>query len=53
MARIEAEVSDGPIIEVIEQNSISSSNKGVTHSFVFEVDLTVPPALAALSLTPE
>lgn len=32
---------------------MQSSTKGVTHSFVFEADLTVPPSLSLLTLTPE
>lgn len=53
VARIEAEVSDCPAIDVASDNSLQSSSKGVTHSFVFEADLTVPPSLSLLSLTPE
>ena len=53
MARIEADVSSAPIIEVTEPSSIISSNYGITHSFVFEVDLSTPPSLSALSLSAE
>jgi hypothetical protein len=53
MARIEADVSDGPVIEVTEPSTMTSSNNGVTHSFVFEVDLNMPPSLSTLSLSSE
>jgi hypothetical protein len=52
VARIEADVTDCPVVDVTEENSVQTSSKGVTHSFVFEADLTVPPSLSLLSLTP-